>query len=62
MDEPRLEQVSALFEQAMSVPREHRAKFVRQVCGANTALQRELGSLLDAAGSAGRYFANWRMP
>ena len=56
MDEPRLEQLSALFEQALSVPREQRAEFVRQVCGDNTALRRELGSLLDAEGSAAKYF------
>ena len=56
MNEPRVEQLSALFEQALSVPREQRAEFVRQVCGDNTALRRELGSLLDAERSAAEYF------
>ena len=56
MDEPRLEQLSALFEQALSVPRERRAEFVRQVCGDNTALRRELESLLVAERSAAAYF------
>ena len=52
MDKARIEQLSTLFEQAVSVPREHRAEFVRQVCGEDTALRRELGSLLDAERSA----------
>ena len=56
MNEPRVEQLSALFERALSVPREQRAEFVRQVCGDNTALCRELGSLLDAERSAAEYF------
>ena len=52
MNETHVEQLSALFEQALSVPREQRAEFVRQVCGDNTALRRELESLLDAERSA----------
>ena len=56
MDKARIEQLSTLFEQAVSVPREHRAEFVRQVCGEDTALRRELGSLLDAERSAAEYF------
>ena len=56
MNEPRLEQLSTLFEQALSVPRGQRAEFVRQVCGDDTALRQELGSLLDAEGSAAEYF------
>jgi len=56
VDETRVEQLSALFEQALSVPRERRADFVRQVCGGNTELRRELESLLDAEGSAAEYF------
>ena len=56
MNEPRVERLSALFEQALSVPPEKRAEFVRQVCGDNTALRRELGSLLDAERSAAEYF------
>jgi len=56
VNEPRVERLSALFEQALSVPPEKRAEFVRQVCGDNTALQRELGSLLDAERSAAKYF------
>lgn len=56
MDEPRLDHVIALFEQALSLPRERRPEFVRQVSGGNDALRRELGSLLDAEGSAAGYF------
>jgi hypothetical protein len=56
VDESRLEHVIALFEQALSVPPEQRPEFVRQVAGDNTALRRELGSLLDAEGSAAEYF------
>jgi len=56
VDKARIEQLSTLFEQAVSVPREHRAEFVRQVCGEDTALRRELGSLLDAERSAAEYF------
>ena len=56
MNEPRVEQLSALFEEALSVPPEKRAEFVRQVCGDNTVLRRELGSLLDAERSAAKYF------
>ena len=56
MDESRLEHVIALFEQALSVPPEQRPEFVRQVSGDDTALRRELGSLLDAEGSAAEYF------
>ena len=56
MNETHVEQLSALFEQALSVPREQRAEFVRQVCGDNTALRRELESLLDAERSAAQYF------
>ena len=56
MDEPRVEELSALFEQALSVPGEQRAEFVRQVCGDNTALRGELESLLDAERSAASFF------
>ena len=56
MDEFRLEHVIALFEQALSVPPEQRPAFVRRVSGDDTALRRELGSLLDAEGSAAEYF------
>lgn len=56
MDEPRLDHVIALFEQALSLPRERRPEFVRQVSGDDIALRRELGSLLDAEGSAAKYF------
>jgi hypothetical protein len=56
VDEPRLDHVIDLFEQALSVPPERRPEFVRQVSGENAALRRELGSLLDAAGSAAEYF------
>lgn len=56
MDESRLAHLIALFEQALSVPHEQRPEFVRQVSGDNTALRRELGSLLDAEGSAAQYF------
>jgi serine/threonine-protein kinase len=56
VDESRLEQVIALFEQALSVPQEARPEFVRRVSGENTALRRELVSLLDANESAAEYF------
>jgi serine/threonine-protein kinase len=56
MDESRLEQVIALFEQALSIPHEQRPEFVRAVSGDDTALRRELGSLLDANESAAVYF------
>src|SRR5215208_6570418 len=46
----------AVFERALSVPSEQRPEFVRQVSGDDTALRRELGSLLDAEGSAAKYF------
>jgi tRNA A-37 threonylcarbamoyl transferase component Bud32 len=48
--------VIALFEQALSVPDEQRPEFVRRVSGDDTALREELGSLLDAEGSAAEYF------
>jgi dipeptidyl aminopeptidase/acylaminoacyl peptidase len=56
VDEPRLDHVIALFEQALSVPPEQRPEFVRQVSGENAALRHELSSLLDAEGSAAEYF------
>ena len=56
MDEPRLDHVIALFEQALSLPHEQRPAFVRQVSGDDPALRRELGSLLDADESAATYF------
>ena len=56
MDEPRLDHVIALFEQALSLPHEQRPEFVRQVSGDDPALRRELGSLLDADETAATYF------
>jgi len=52
----RLERVIALFEQALSAPHEERAEFVQRVSGDDTALRRELESLLDAEASAAEYF------
>jgi len=51
-----VERLSALFQQALAVPPEKRAEFVRHVCGDDTVLRRELGSLLDAERSAAKYF------
>jgi len=56
VDESRLEQVIALFEQALSIPHEQRSEFVRTVSGGDAALRRELGTLLDANESAVEYF------
>jgi serine/threonine protein kinase/tetratricopeptide (TPR) repeat protein len=54
----RIEQLTSLLERAEAVPPAERATFVREACGDDAALCRELESLLEAHDSAGDYFAD----
>ncbi|HMC54559.1 MAG TPA: protein kinase [Gemmatimonadaceae bacterium] len=50
------ERVAAIFERAQALPRVARAGFLDGACGSDTALRRELDSLLDAHDAAPAYF------
>jgi serine/threonine-protein kinase len=53
-----MDRLATLLEGALAVPLAQRDTFVRQACGDDLAMCTELGSLLDAHGSAPDYFAD----
>ncbi len=57
MTPERWEEVGRLYHQALELPTDQRAAFLRRVCADDDALRREVESLLQAATEAGDFIA-----
>src|SRR5512140_1760198 len=56
MDEMRVAHLADLFDQALDVPRHERDAFIKDLCGDDEEILRELRSLLEAHDSSTGFF------